>query len=506
MPQAPIQPSSQPVAPTQNGAGVLATNPPAPQQNPTPTFFGVDPTQISDPQGQTFYKAWTNAQQNPDSPLANKFIQGVKSGQYNSMANSAGIDISKFPQIFQDQGNMLQRFGGDVNTALSNSATDLEGKPSLEGALDVMGNLSDIVGDVVAEPVKSAFSQLPQPAQQAISGGMNSVVKSIANIPVGQGVTLAQALTQAQQDNPELFKDTGNIVKILGAYTAVDSVPEGVAKAAGAASDIGTAVGNGVSSITGTAQDAIGTGGTSSDSVWNMIKPNLSADEANQAARSGSLIKDGALGTIKQVPSESDQAMIEAATPYVKPGDQIGTLQNLQQGVADESNNLRTALQGKTGTWSVSNVKGALNNVDIPLAIKDTAEMTQVKNINGFVSELAEQQSKNPEGLLDLAQSFRQSINSEYGENIWNKGTPISNYIKNVNSALNGFISEHLPDATLEDGSTVADSFKKQTLLYRAMDNIQVPKEGTNAITRFASAVENHPITGTIKAIGKLKP
>jgi hypothetical protein len=73
--------------------------------NPTPqsTFFGVDPGKISDPQGQTFYKAWTNAQQDPTSPLATKFIQGVKSGQYNDMASAAGIDITQHPNIFTTQ-------------------------------------------------------------------------------------------------------------------------------------------------------------------------------------------------------------------------------------------------------------------------------------------------------------------------------------------------------------------------------------------------------------------
>lgn len=500
MPQ-PLPPSNPPVAPANPPVAQ-----PAPQAAPqAPTFFGVDPTQISDPQGQTFYKAWQTASQDPTSPLAQKFQQGVQSGAYNDMANAAGIDISKFPNVFLNQGNMFQRFGGDVNNALGNAGADLEQKPSLTGAFDVMGNLSDIVGDVIAEPVKSVFSQLPQPAQQAISGGVNSVVKAIANIPVGQGVTLAQALTQAQQDNPDLFKDTGNIVKILGAYAGVDAVPE----VAGAVSDIGEATASGVAGAASDIADAAGgggSGGASDDQVWNMIKPQLSASEANEAARTGSLVKQGVLGTVKQVPSDADQAMIEAATPYVKPGDPIGTLQNLQQGVADEANNLRTGLQGKTGTWSVSNVEGAVNDVKIPLAIKDTAEMTQVNNIKDFVSSLADAQDKNPEGLLDLSQSFRKQITSEFGENIWNKDTPIANYIKNVNQGLNDFISAHLPDGVLADGSTVADSFAKQTNLYRAMDNIVVPKEGTNALTRFASAIENHPITGTIKAIGKLKP
>jgi hypothetical protein len=195
-----------------------------------------------------------------------------------------------------------------------------------------------------------------------------------------------------------------------------------------------------------------------------------------------------------------------AKTPH---GDPIKTAANIKQGIADEAAKLRQAVGTQGGTFSTSNIKGVVDKVNIPAAIKNGAEMNQVNNIKEFVANIADGVDKNPQGALDLAQNFRQNINSEFGENIWGKGTPISNYIKSVNKALNDFISTRLPGGVLPDGTKIADSFAKQSKLYDIMDDIQMPKLGDAAINPTeapALKVPGSPLSEAAKAYGKEHP
>jgi hypothetical protein len=254
------------------------------------------------------------------------------------------------------------------------------------------------------------------------------------------------------------------------------------------------------------------------DMTWNVIKPKLTPSELTDAAASGQIVRTGENGVVTQVPTKSDQAAIKLAQPYVQAanGDPIQTAVNIKNGIATEAQNLRTAVGTRGGTFSTSNIQGVLNDVNIPLAIRNTTEMTTVNNINDYVASLADKVDKNPSGALDLAQQFRSGINNEFGENVWGKQTPIGSYIKNVNSALNKFISQLLPDGELPDGTTIADSFKKQSQLYDILGNIQTPPVGDAAVTPtpprtlkipgspLQQTMQNHPvITGAAKAAGR---
>ena len=197
MPPTP-QPSNTPAIPGLEG-GTPLNNPPtsAPVSQPTtPTFFGVDPTQISDPQGQTFYKAWITAAQSPNSPLAQKFQQGVQSGAYNDMATAAGINTSAFPQIFPGP-NLGQRLVSDTNAnaadivdTVSQGMEGGNGTPTpAEGAVRVLGDLGKEVGDIVGEPIASAYSTVvPDNVKDTISKGIAGLVKMAASTPTPEAL------------------------------------------------------------------------------------------------------------------------------------------------------------------------------------------------------------------------------------------------------------------------------------------------------------------------------
>jgi hypothetical protein len=154
------------------------------QPTSSPTFFGVDPTQISDPQGQTFYKAWTNAQQNPDSPLASSFIQGVKSGQYNDMAQAAGIDMTKYPQIFQSApaANPDKQAEADINKGSSSFAVTGGDIPGADKVIQDIGQAAKETGEALNTPADplSWITDALGGATNAVAGVATAVVDPLA--------------------------------------------------------------------------------------------------------------------------------------------------------------------------------------------------------------------------------------------------------------------------------------------------------------------------------------
>ena len=418
----------------------------------------------------------------------------------------------------------------DTNAHAANIVQDLSSKPSFTGALDVAGNVAGEVGSIIGDSLKAVT---PQPVKQALS----QTAQSVAGTPAAKAVITAWNNFQAQ--HPDAAKNIGNVVNIaalFGGNAAEPAVDTAVANTAtkgadvvgGMVSDVKNAAGN-VARENSDTQEAIANiakqeGGIvapaktasqlaqeSQAKTWDVIKPRLSANATKAAADSGALVRTGENKVLTQVPTAKDVVNIKLAEPYVSAagGDPIQTRINIKNGIATEAKNLRTAVGTQGGTFSTANIKGVLNDVSVPSAIKGGAEMNQVKNIKDFVTSIANKVDKNPQGALDLAQQFRQNINSEFGENVWGKATPIGNYIKNVNKALNDFISTRLPNGTLPDGTLIKDSFAKQTQLYNILDNIQIPKLGDQLVTPTAAAplkIPGSPLSETLKQAGKDHP
>lgn len=226
--------------------------------------------------------------------------------------------------------------------------------------------------------------------------------------------------------------------------------------------------------------------------TWDLIQP--------EKPNPGSLVNKKTLtGTESSViPNSREVEMIQVAKPYIKPNDPIGSWHSLSSAAENEASQLRDNLAPASGTWSEKNLQGAINKTKIPLAIKNTAEMTQVKNINDFVMELANGVDRDAGGTLDLSKVYRQQINNEYGENIWGKDTPIANYIKNLNHSLNDFTVSRLPEGKTPNGDVFKDIMKKISLLYNARDNISLPKVGKQTSTNIVGKLAK-PVGGLLK-------
>lgn len=493
-PVAPVTPA-QPAAPLQMTRAEYqvkyGTPPPAPA---TPSA----PVSMTTAQYQVKYA------QNPDgSPLSDE--QKINSNYASGKINAADT-------VIQDVGLAAK----NVTDATVNSPVS-----PLSFIPKAVGWLASKTIDPLATWAGGALRN--------VVGGNNA--DAIGNATINAGKTFIEGNPGSVQNNifqglkktytaPGTAGDLGAVANVASLAGAAAGVGEGVPALADLTTPTAAAlstneavanIANQEKGIVPPAKTAAQTTAEAQQKTWDVIKPKLSANDMSNAASNGQVVRTGETGVVTQVPNASDLTDIKLAQPYVDAanGDPIQTTANIKQGIANEATQLRNAVGTQGGTFSPANIKGVLNDVKIPLAIKGTAEMASVNNINEYVANLADQVEKNAGGALDLSQKFRQGINSEFGDNVWGKNTPIGNYIKNVNQALNGFISQLLPDGTLPDGSLIKDSFAKQSQLYNILENIQLPKVGDSLINPTEAKplkLPGSPLSETIRQFTKDNP
>lgn len=228
-------------------------------------------------------------------------------------------------------------------------------------------------------------------------------------------------------------------------------------------------------------------------SVWATIKPTLTPTETAAGVKDGSVVTQGALRTVTQVPKGDDLKMIEAATPYVKAanGAPDVAVHNMQQGIAESATKVRQGLQSSDAIWNQNELKSVLGKIQEPITVKSDATLHNTfNNFRRAVLDLASTADKKTVGILDVRQRLDKLIESDFGPTIYDKTNPMSNVIRNFRSTLNDFAESKIPDGKLPDGSGFKAELKKQSLLYRAIDNTapKVGKEGSTAITRWIKA------------------
>jgi hypothetical protein len=296
------------------------------------------------------------------------------------------------------------------------------------------------------------------------------------------------------------------------AGTAFDALPATIQDAMKAVSDGASEAWNKVAGVVNPALNAIDKtasnlpvigntvskilGNTADSEVWDMVSP-----KGTDVNPDSIQTKKTTFGTkAVSVPvTDNDQALIQVSKPYVVPNDPIATRANIGNAVETKANALiQGTADSKSGMFSPSNYDGLTAQQKIPLAIKNGPEMNQVSNINDFVHTLANDADKNVSGRLAIAKQFRQSINNEFGENIWNKDTPIANYIKGLNTTLNNYAAAGLPNGLLPDGTSFLENMREQSLLFQAQDNIKLPKVGSETSTNLLGKLIK-PAKGLIK-------
>jgi hypothetical protein len=336
----------------------------------------------------------------------------------------------------------------------------------------------------------------PQPIKDALS----SAAKSVAGAPAAQSVIKAWNDFQAQ--HPDAAKNIGNTVNIAALFGGDVASPT-TEEAANVAKSAASAVKSDVGDVVSGAKDAIATNAAAGDTakVWETIKPTLTPTETAAGVKNGSVVAKGVLKTVTQVPKSQDLEMIAAAKPYVLDAKSPDlAVQNMKDGITESAQKVRQGLEESPAIWNKNELKGEINKIPEPITVKSDATLHNTfVNFKRAVLQTADKADKRAVGILDTRQGLDKLIESEFGPAIYDKSNPMSQVVRNFRNTLNDFAEAKLPDGKLPDGSSFKGELRKQSLLYRAIDNAapKVGKEGTNIISRWIKA---NPVKA--KAIG----
>lgn len=365
------------------------------------------------------------------------------------------------------------------------------------GAFDVLGagmkkigqGVSAITPDFIKSPVKS----LVQSDMRTLSGvGDNPVaqfVRSSAGQKIGQVFNEAQQKWDTlPQETKDFVSSLGNIVMALPAEKLAElggAGAENIAKTAGEeaklnASRLGTAVED---KSTQGALDAI------QPSAKSMAKE-VSAGTRNSTA-------PGFLSHGKPLPLKSEIEAVDALKGIVDPAKSATENRDAIKGaISSEATSLQSKLKASGAIWNKNELTGALDKIDIPIAIKADTTLNNAFNLTkDAVLKIADSiPNKTADTLITVRQKLDNLMESQFGAKIWNKNDPMSNMYKSFRNAINNLVDEKVPSAE------VKSSLRKQNVMFDALGNVNEKAAqdlGTNKLTQafkgVKSVIDRHP-------------
>ena len=379
------------------------------------------------------------------------------------------------------QGNLTSDLNGrtaDLGTAISDTAS---GKINpVSGVLQGVGAVAGGLGDIAHRGLELI------PGVKSAEGLIGQGVSAAANTDAGKAIIGAG--TVAANAHPELAKDigaVGNIAGVAGMFTGAGAVKEAIGGALG--------------------KDSLA-------ATIDAISPEIKAGTAKGATDVGKngVTKSGMFGTVSRV---EDPAMREAAPVIldnIPKFDKLGTNTEMLNAIEDkaipnEANTLVKRLQEPDVQTILSPdmynnfLQGVKTSIEeSPSLIGDSGEYAKrflgvfEKNLPQGTDATALDVLKARQALDQAAKAAKPKVFDAATTNAYADG------LDAVRSAANKLIGEMAPDAQ------VAESLRRQSLLYRAAKNLTVKADkevGSNKFSRFAG---RHPKTsGLIKYAGK---
>jgi hypothetical protein len=420
----------------------------------------------------------TNAQWEAFTPQQKvstvEYLNKMENGSGGSATNTTGFKPADIltslindntpptpqPQTQDRSGGFLSRVGQDFQGIQQgmqqNMALQKAGKEGpVTGAFQTLGAGAQGLNSVIGEGLTSLFRAGVNPLiQQGLQGLGQSAAPYLSQLtqPIGNAY---QSFAQAHPVGAANL-NAGTQLGLLGAQFL------GGGEAADAVSE------QGIKSSTDAA-------------TWEQIAPKLSPTELATAAKNGGISNSGLFSS--QVPTAGDQAMIDAAKPYVlSTKDPLQQIQNMQQGIADQATSLRAGLKNTGATFTKSQLQGAFNQIeDDPNLISDPVLQKKAQLLQAKALEFA----GNGGGLDDL-----QNVNTKldqyiakYYPNLYNSDTltPLRQAVSETRGSIKNLIDSRLSEGNIPNAGNYRQLLKNQSALYDAIDNVaaKVPKLGT---------------------------
>lgn len=435
---------------------------------------------LSDQQLQDIADGKTDQSQPDFSHLSDQQLQDIADGknqQNTGYINQVGKDLkNRFGEAVDAYGAYDKGQQGVAQTALQ-----MFGKVVGGSAGDIMG---DTASSLYHSLPDSVLNYVSEKAGGAADTGIAKGLSSLAQWGSQQYGDFKQANPNAAR-SVEAAADLANIAplgEILGATGDV-------AKSAGGMLE--TAAANQVKQRADSfAQDL----------VMPKMTPSVAEDSVDRTTQSGIFGNK----TVNPTQQEKDMGQVVASIPEVKSGNTIQQNYNaIKKAVGTEASSLQSNLESSGILFPRTQTKSMLDGVvqhlgDETLLTGDAQNMAEkvVTQMGKFVDA----NPSTPAGLLQARKDLDSWITTQKGSGVFDpvKENAISTAVRAVRQGTNNFIAQKIPTAD------VLGSLNKQSLMYRAMDNI-APKasaEAKNSIGRMAQKIGNAiPIKGDM---GKL--
>lgn len=440
-------------------------------------------------------------------------------------------------QAFQQSNTSTPTATGGSGLNLSPSAMNTSTPVQKQGIFSKIGSA---INNKIITPIQTAEKQ----SAADINTGMNEAnphqgaLDTLNGIAEGAGSFLApilQPFSEAIQSSAEGQKNSGLVGEILNKVVnnptvqkfAMSGAGQATAKVAGNISKLaniaGTAIGLGAGAEDAMSPEApeteTSTGNVAIEDARNIasdsIKNPLSTGEQQSALRGGRLT-DSSIPTLDNPnpkvgykPDVQTVKMTNALQPLAEDGrlkapttleNQANNIGEVSKELATQKTQLRAGLETSKAIWNTNELKGTLNNVDIPDPVKNEPTLNRnVTSLKNATVKLAEDVSKKPVGLLDLRQNFDGYVQDNYGKGFFDKGRsadPFHSYVYSLRDSLNDFAASKLPEGKLPDGTSYRDALQNQHQLINAQDEMVAKTtreypEGSKPTSRF---MESHPL------------
>lgn len=398
-----------------------------------------------------------------------------------------------------------QRLGADIDKRAENimrNVIDPKYTP-LETGVNVAGNFAGAGYDVLGNAVGSAYRALPD-----VEYGLGEAGQAIAESPVGDaGRYVGGKIGQVTQAYPQTSEYMGSLLNIAGIAPTAQVTKTAVVKS-------GDLVGQGLQKVGGAVKQSgiAGELAKKKEFVKDLVMPvqtkKVLEDQASRTTEKG-LLKTK---VVEPTPLEAASIDEVANIKGIKKGNSAQANYTLIEKAKDaEAQRLGGVLKSKYD-FQISKPLyqkklGAVVNklkTDDPFILGNESAEKLVDNLANKMQALLDKNPNTPAGLLKSRQEFDAWAKSnKRGVFEGNEGT-FSNAVSSIRQSANDFLAESVPDAA------VKESFRKQSLLFRALDNVE-PKtamEGRNRLQRLAKSTSDaipvkNPITkGVLQTAG----
>ena len=387
-------------------------------------------------------------------------------------ARSQGQDVYTPPPDTSIWGNVKN----DARNRLLSVVTN---PPSVS---HILGQGYGLAGDVVGEGINAL-------TPDTYINAAHSAADSINNTSAGQklgdmllaGKNTVDSATSSYPKTAQALGDALNVASFAGGGKAVDSI-EGT----GAKIGLGDKIYNYGKVRADAANEA---------HINDLVRPPQTATEASDSAKRSVMVNGNTI--YQHTPHELE--MSKAVKSISGTGDSLtaqGNLSAIVQANRNEAQALQAHLEKNNIPVNFNDVQNGINNAvqnikDNPLIVGDGKEVSQAV-INGMNKAILNNMSQDGKITAAGMLQARKDFDAALPPRVFNSSTDtaFTTTAKEMRNMMNGVIAKSDPSAN------VAESLKKQSLLYDAADNIapKAAKEKANPIARAIQNITPHSL------------